>query len=153
MEANSFLFGKLVFETDKILHFPDGVPGFPDKKNYIIYEKEESKPIAWLQSVDDPYLAFAVINPVLIIPDYSVCLTDEDCQLLQLDDKNDVLLLSIMVLPEDLNLSTVNLQAPLVINIKERLGKQVITANESYPHRYNLFSSKECNKSLNVACR
>ncbi|OGL41974.1 MAG: hypothetical protein A2161_00595 [Candidatus Schekmanbacteria bacterium RBG_13_48_7] len=139
MQVNSYLFGDLIVEQEKIIQFPEGVFGFPDKRRYILVEKEESFPISWLQCLDDPYLSFAVINPFLVFSDYKVVLDNQDCEYLELNESEGAMILSIMILPEDLNKSTINLQAPLIINIQKRLGRQVILSNQKYPYRHPVF--------------
>ena len=97
---------------------------------------ETESPFKWLQCVDDPMLAFAIANPFLLKPDYDVELSDEVIEHLEIKKETDVAIYAVVVVPEDVTKMTMNLKAPLVINIRNRKGVQAILDTEEYSIRH-----------------
>ncbi len=131
MKIATTRFGEIEVNDDKILHFPEGIIGFHSLKRFVLIGKE-SQLVMWLQAVDNPKIAFIVVNPFLFEPDYNPKLTHEDMQFLKVDNSNDLHILSIIVVPEDPQKMTANLLGPIVINTKEKIGKQVILLDGNY---------------------
>ncbi|MDA0738215.1 MAG: flagellar assembly protein FliW [Nitrospirae bacterium] len=94
----------------------------------------------WLQSLDDGSIAFVVVEPGVVKPDYHVEIQDDALHEIEFQDGDDVVVLSIVTIPPDQpNKATANLQGPLIINATRNQGKQIIL-NESYPIRFALIS-------------
>lgn len=137
MKLETRHFGTIEIDEKKILDFPEGLPGFENVKKFILLGKlEEESPFQWLQSVDSPELAFVVIDPRLIKPDYIVDVDDNEAEILEVKDTNNVLVYSIVVVPEDITAMTANLKAPVLINTENNKGKQMINRNDEYPLKY-----------------
>ena len=96
----------------------------------------------WLQSVDDGSVAFVVINPFIIKPDYKPIIQDNDVELLEVESPEDVILMSIVTIRSDPFRVTANLRAPIVINLKKRLAKQIILDKSDYPIQYSMVDNK-----------
>lgn len=139
MKLNTDRFGEIEVGIDKIITFPHGILGFEEYKRYIIIYEENSV-FSFLQCVDEPALAFVILMPELVKADYQVALEPQHVQELKLDDASDGSVYGIISLPENLADMTINLQAPLVINNKERLGKQVVLTNSEYGIRHNVLA-------------
>jgi flagellar assembly factor FliW len=110
------------------VRLPMGLLGFEHLKDYLLVANPSEEPFCWLQVKDDPSLAFIVINPFLVAPDYQPDLPQTDVDFLGLEDPDDALLFNIVTLNKD-GSATVNLKGPIVINRHSLTGKQVVVAN------------------------
>jgi flagellar assembly factor FliW len=129
MEIRTRLFGEQIIDPDTIITFPNGIPGFEDKHSYKLFAQEGSEVTFWLQSLDDEELGFSVADPIHFKINYLFELSDEEEQLLHLDDMNDLMLLLILQKNKNSNEQPViksTLNEPLVINTKSRLAMQKI---------------------------
>jgi len=145
MKINTRHFGEIEIEDEKIVDFPEGIPGFEHVRKFVLLSNiDEDSPFRWLQCVDDPSLAFAVIDPRTIKPDYTVDVDDSEIEILNIENCDDVVILSIVVVPEDITRMTANLKAPIIINSANMTGKQVIMDKCDYPVRYFIFEALEC---------
>lgn len=130
-------FGEIDIEGNKIIDFKDGIPGFENSKKYIVlYDGDETSPFRWLQSVDDGQLAFVVVNPFLILKDYDIEIPEEAVDGLNIESIEDVMVLSIVVVPDDISKMTMNLKAPVIINTKNNRGMQVVLDTDRYSVRH-----------------
>jgi flagellar assembly factor FliW len=135
-------FGDFEIDEERIIHFPDGILGFPQSKNYVLLEHKPESSFVWLQSLDLPELAFVTINPFLVSKDYVKSLSLSERSLLRGTEEGETLLLSLVTIPPgEAEKMTANLLGPLVIRVKDRIGKQVILANSGYNHRHPLIPS------------
>lgn len=126
---------------DQIITFPSGFAGFEELSRYILAADPDCPPFFWLQSVDDPAIGFAVVDPCLVIPDYTVDVPDECVQLLDLHDPADAGVWAVVTLATDLTQITANLLAPIVINTQARRGIQIIQDSSSYSLRHPLLTA------------
>jgi flagellar assembly factor FliW len=110
------------------VHLPMGIPGFEQFKSYLLLANPAELPFAWLRVADRASLAFVVINPFIVMPDYAPDIPGADVEFLDLKEPTDALLFSIVTLRGP-NRATLNLKGPLVINRHTHIGKQVIIAN------------------------
>lgn len=122
-----------------VIAFPEGVPGFERHQRFALIEDQKLAPFSWLQSLHDPLVGFLVIEPGLLVTDYSFDISDPDAAQLELTDATEARVLSILVVPEDVRAMTANLQAPLILNPVKRIAKQVILTDERFPLRYPVF--------------
>ncbi|MCX7772882.1 MAG: flagellar assembly protein FliW [Clostridia bacterium] len=140
MQLDTVHFGAITVQESDFIYFPEGIPGFEDSKKFVLIGKDTNEtPFFWLQSIDKPELCFVVTDPFLIYNDYTVDINDEDVELLKISNPENVLTIAIVVIPEDIKKTRVNLKAPVLINIDEKLGKQVVQKNETLPIRYYLY--------------
>ncbi|MDK2901917.1 MAG: flagellar assembly factor FliW [Thermosediminibacterales bacterium] len=131
-------FDELEIEEEKEIYFKNGILGFEKIKRYIILENKRHAPFKWLQAVTDPDTAFVVIEPSFFIDHYNPDLKQEDLDELKLKDKNEACFYAIVVVPKNVENMTANLKAPIVINCKKRLGKQVVLEDNSYSVRHKI---------------
>ncbi|CCQ94656.1 Flagellar assembly factor FliW [[Clostridium] ultunense Esp] len=140
MILNTKHFGEIEVEKDKIIHFPEGILGFEEEKQFLIINNEdEENPFHWLQSVANPDLAFVIINPFFVYPNYDIVIPKSAQEKLKIEEEKDVAIYSIVVVPEDMEKMTANLLGPIVININKKLGKQVILDDERYTTKHYIF--------------
>lgn len=140
MKINTKYFGEMEIKKEDIIKFPEGLPGFQEEKEFIIINSlEEDDPFQWMQSVKNSRLSFIVINPFLLVLDYDFKLSESTVEKLKIKDEKDVAVFSIVVIPEDIKKMTINLAGPIIINAKERLGKQIVLDDDRYSTKYYLF--------------
>ena len=134
-------FGTSETHEEKIINFPAGLPGFEELHRFIIIEASNTKPIYWLQSVENKDIALPVIISFAILNDYNINIRENELDDLFVESKNDLLVLNVVVIPEDMTKMTVNLAAPVVINAKRGVGKQIIIDASELPLRYPVYEA------------
>lgn len=127
--------GEIEIEKEKIIHFETGLPGFESEKQFVLLDIAHNDLLQILQSVQTAELAFFVVNPYILFKDYSITLSDLIIDHLQINNKEDVVILSIITIKEPFTSSTVNLKAPIVINIANKRAKQFIMNDDTYSMR------------------
>ena len=142
MLVKSKYFGEINLSEDKIITMERGMFGFEEYKKYtILYDSEkEGRPnVSWFQSVEEPSLAFSVINPMAVMEDYNPIVEDELLKGLgEITEENIVVLLPLTV-PQEITNMTANLKAPIIINADTRKGAQVVVENEEYEIKYKIY--------------
>lgn len=118
--------------------FKKSLPGFDNLKKFAIIESEEYKPFCFLKSLDDKNISFVIISPFLVEEDYEFKLEDRIVNGLKVDDSKDILVYSTVTLNSDIRKITANLSAPIVINIKNGLGEQIILDNPKYKIKHQI---------------
>lgn len=141
MHLNSSRFGEIDINDASIITFPGGIPGLEEYERYAIIRCDQTEPIQWLQSVDDMDLSLPVINPFIINPNYEVEVDDSELEFIQSDKEEDLIVLNIMVLPDQLSDMTVNLLAPILINVKDMIGAQVMMDHKAFSIAYPAFEA------------
>ena len=137
MKLNTKHFGEIDIDEEGILEFEEGIPGFESAKKYVLLGTEdEESPFRWLQSVDKPELAFAVIDPFAIKDDYNVEISGEIINKLGIEKAEEMLVYSIVVVPEDMTKMSMNLKAPVIINTSNKKGAQVVLDTDTYAVRH-----------------
>lgn len=145
MKIQSTRFGELEVEDKNALTFLAGPLGFEKMIRWVIIENGL---LGWLQSMDDPELAFVVANPFDFYADYQFDVSDQELQLLNVGAPSDLTVLSIVSVPPQVENMTINLLAPIVINHGEKLAKQVILTGNRYSVRHYLYSDLlKCSKA------
>lgn len=137
-------FGEIeISEEQDIIQMVGGLPGFEDAKKFILLNHDADSLFKWLQAVENPELAFVVMEPFIFCPDYHFDLSDDELAELELTKPEEVVVLAVLSVPEDPKKITANIKAPIVINRTKRRGKQIILNNEAYPVKYYLFLQEE----------
>jgi len=132
------LFGEIEIEDEKILTFPSGLVGMKHLKRFIILDKEKDRPFRWMQSLEDPSIAFLTLEPRVFHPDYRVTLQQQEVDPIGITEATEVLVLCIVTLYREPKTLTANLQGPLVVNVENRKGKQVILLENQYTPRHDI---------------
>lgn len=145
MKAATRLFGEIEIDESKIITFEDGIIGFPDMKKFtlIFDEEKEGKPsISWLQSMDEPEVAFPVMDPLLVCETYNPSAEDELLKNLGTIKEDNLYVLVTVTVPQDIKELAVNLKAPIVINTDTRKASQIIVEDD-LPVRYRIYEILE----------
>jgi flagellar assembly factor FliW len=112
------------------VRLPMGLLGFEQLRDYLLVANPGEEPFLWLQVKDNGPLAFVVVNPFLIAPDYQPDLPQADVEFLGIEEPDDALLFNIVTLHHG-GRATVNLKGPIIVNRHTNIGKQVVLANAS----------------------
>ncbi len=120
---------------DQIYEFALGLAGFEDHHRFALISETDS-PIEWLQSLDDPRVSFSLLEPFLFYPGYGCELSDADAQALDLRGPEEALVRCVLTVREAADETTANLLAPIVLNQRARVGRQVLLQETNMPLRY-----------------
>lgn len=133
-------FGELELEKNTLIKIPTGLIGFPDMESFVLLEY--TPPFSWLQCVESADLAFVVVNSAEFGEEYSFELPFQDREM-GLKEDDEVAIFNLVTIRPDPTLSTVNLKAPVVVNLRNRIGKQVILDDAKFPTRLPLYAQKD----------
>jgi len=135
MKIHTTRFASIEIEPDDILFFRNGLVGFEDCRHWVLLADSENSAVAWLQSMQHSDVALPVVSPRRFVSGYQVRLEPADVDILQLAEVEQAFVLSVVSRNEET--LTLNLRAPLVINLDRRIGSQVITV-DAQPMQYEL---------------
>ncbi|RGG42085.1 flagellar assembly protein FliW [Roseburia sp. AF22-2LB] len=145
MKAATRLFGEIEIDESKIITFEDGIIGFPDMKKFTLIfdeEKEDRPSISWLQSMDEPEIAFPVMDPLFVCETYNPSVEDELLKNLGTIKEDNLYVLVTVTVPQNIKELAVNLKAPIVINTDTRKASQIIVEDD-LPVRYRIYEILE----------
>ncbi len=140
MRIETTRFGTLEVEEERSIRFPEGLPGFPDAHEFLLLEHSPDSPFHWLQNIEDPSLAFVVMDPLLVEPRYLESIPSQALGGLGLEEARDAAVLSIVTIDRGNRRITANLMAPLVIHPGTRQGRQVILMESAYTTKHEIAS-------------
>jgi flagellar assembly factor FliW len=129
-------FGTVEIDGSRIIRFNDGVLGFPNHRRYALIETNVDPVFYWLQSVDDPALAFVVCDPRAFVPDYEAPIHQDDLDVLQMSTVEDCQVLVIVNKVD--GCLTANLMGPLVIGATSLAARQLVLSDKRYATRHKL---------------
>jgi flagellar assembly factor FliW len=132
-------FGQLSIGEEETVLIPQGVLGFPDYTKYCLVDPSDDTLIVWLQSLENPEIAFPLLEPKLFKPDYAVRLSAAELRELRLENVNQSAVFAILTIPDDITKMTANLKAPIVINVKEQVARQVVLQENEYSIKHEMF--------------
>lgn len=121
-------FGQIAAEEQDIIRFEAGVFGFSDCRDWILLSDTQNTNLGWMQCINRSDVAFAVVSPRRFVPDYQVRVPVHELRPLGMQKAADAQVL--VILSKGATGITLNLKAPLVINLKERIGRQLITGGD-----------------------
>lgn len=140
MILNTVRFGEIEIEDNRIFDFVLPIIGFDTKKRFVILEPNKETLFKWLQSVDDPALAFPIISVASLDFDYSIDLADNIVEALAIKSVDSILVMNITSIPQDNPKgTTINLLAPLIFNIENNTAGQVVLSGSGYDISYPMF--------------
>ena len=142
MNIQTKFHGVQEINKDDIIYFPSGIPGFLEEKEFYILPLEGTD-LFVLQSVKTPEVAFIVTDPFVHFPQYEFDLPEEALEKLEIQSDKDVATFAILTVREPFEETTVNLQAPLVINQTKKIGKQIILNQTPYKTKHKIMIPQE----------
>jgi flagellar assembly factor FliW len=141
--VNTVRFGEIEVDEEKILRFKEGIPAFEDEHEFLLIPYDKESPILFMQSLQSPDLAFLVTSPFIFFPDYSFEIDDEITEDLEIKSQDDLQIYSILTVPNgEVKKMTANLMAPVVLNGKNMLAKQVVLDKSPYQTKHPLFEKE-----------
>ena len=142
MQMDTTRFGRLEIDPDTVITLTQPIIGFQDYRRFVLLPGPENSPLSWLQSTESDELAFLLMDPRRLIQDYNVHLNQHDFAELALSREDDLKIYTLVVVPDDPTQVRTNLKAPVLINIKQRLGKQTVLEKSDYPIQFFLAQAK-----------
>jgi len=139
MKVNTKAFGVIEVDEKQKLNFPQGLFGFDDYKDYVLFDAEH-EPFFWLQSVDDQEIAFILVNPFLFRPDYEVNISNEELAEVGITSPENALIFVIVTIPQDGGPMTANLQGPLIINKGKMTAMQAVLSDIRWKTRHDIIA-------------
>jgi len=142
-------FGEIDIKESELIVMKGPILGFENLSRFILLIRDKATPLCWLQSVEDPSIAFVVINPRIIRPDYNPTILEEDLKFMDIKNSEDIALLAIVTVRSQPFRVTANIRAPILINAETRMARQVVLDDPEYPIQYDVIDNKaDMNKDL-----
>jgi len=142
MKLNTKYHGCIEYEERDVIYFQKGIPGFEELKKFIIFPVEDNDVFSVFHSIEKEDMGIIVTSPFNIEKEYEIQLEEEQIKSLKLQDEKDTLVLNTVTLSSDIDKITANLRAPIVINIKEKIGEQIIINSDKYKVKHPLFKEE-----------
>lgn len=140
MKIKTVRFGEIEIEEGRVFKFALPIIGFDDLRDFVILDLNKEGFFKWLQSVEDPALAFPIVSVFSMNIDYSIDLSDSVVETLKIQNVESLLVMNIASIPQDNPQgTTINLLAPLVFNLDSMLAGQVILSGSGYDITFPLF--------------
>ncbi len=133
-------FGAVSITVEDVIQFPEGLLGFNELRRFVLLDDPTDEIFAWLQSCEDPQIAFPLLEPELFVATYAVQLSKHDSESIGLGPDEGVRTFSIVTIPQDPTQMTANLKAPVVINVGKRLARQCVLQDNSLAIREPIFT-------------
>ena len=124
-------FGEIEYDPENTLLFPEGLIGFEHLRNFVVMPNETEGPLFWIQSIEDPQLAFVLTDPTHFYFDYKVVPDGRERQKLAMNEGEDCLVVSVVTVPQNRNI-TLNLAAPILFSPETNRALQVILEGTNF---------------------
>ncbi len=139
MKLETRTFGTIEYSEEDIISFDTGLYGFEEEKKFLYVQSEDDQfQFNWLQSIETPELTFIVTVPYLFVENYDFEIEDQVAEKLEIEDVKQLTVMSIVNIGDEVEKATINIKAPLLINVDTKVGKQIIL-KEDYPYKYYIF--------------
>jgi flagellar assembly factor FliW len=135
MRVETKPYGVVEVDERQKLFFPYGILGFEQLKHYFLLDARQ-QPFYWLQSADAVEVAFVLINPRIFKPEYTLEIPREELEEIGIENIDNALDFVIVTIPDDPSKMTANLQGPIIVNRKTRVGRQSISLNPKWMVRH-----------------
>lgn len=137
---NSTRFGEIEIDESLLFEFVTPIIGYDSRKFFALIDNTPDSPFKWIQSVEDPELAFPITLCSYFDIEYNFTIEDNDAFLLQIENAEDAMAINIVNIPHDCpQNATANLIAPIIINVKNNKAMQIILKNTDYKIKHPLF--------------
>jgi len=138
MKISTTRFGDIEVDDSNVITVLGGIIGFENYYRFVILDFLKDSQFRWLQSLNDPEVAFVICDPWYFFKDYNFELSDENQNELEIESLDDIVAVAISTIPADITKTTLNLISPIIINLKKMIGKQVILYNSSYSTNHRI---------------
>jgi len=133
-------FGNVVIDEKDVVTFVEGLLGFSDLKSFVLLEDPNDDIFAWLQSCEEPAIAFPILEPELFTDEYVAQLTRSDLLGLEALNGDIFRTFCIVTIPDDPTLMTANLKAPIIVNLRNRIARQCVLQDNNLAIREPIFT-------------
>ena len=131
-------FGPCTFDASEVLEFPWGLPGFPDLHRWLPLNLDSHPTFVWLQSLDDPSVALPAVDPWMVFESYDPKLPAYAFTSLEIREASEFATLCVIVVTPNAEEMTINLMAPVIINLRTHKGRQIMLDSSNYSPRESL---------------
>ncbi len=138
MKTETKYFGGIDYEEQDVLIFQRGLFGFEDEHKFLLLPFSGDGTLLCLQSLNTSGLAFVVMDPFTLCPDYAPVLQPEELEAMKVNDSHQLFFYTLCAVKEPVRDSTVNLKCPVAINDETREAMQVILQDGPYNMRHPL---------------
>lgn len=138
MQLETTRFGTIDPDESAIITFTQPIIGFQEFRRFVLFPEPDGSPLTWLQSIDTGELAFILLDPTSVVPDYTIKLGKMELAELAVSSPDELDIYTLLVVPQNKEDIRTNLKAPILINTTNRLGKQTILEKSDYPVQYYL---------------
>jgi flagellar assembly factor FliW len=128
-------FGELTYAETDVIDFPWGIPGFPSLRRWLLLTLDAHPGFVWLQSLEDLKVAIPTADPHFIFETYDPKLPPYAFVALDINNAEDFTLLCVVVVTSNAQEMTMNLMAPIVVNLRNRKARQVMLENSTFSVR------------------
>jgi len=142
VDIDTTRFGRIRIKESELIEMKGHILGFERHKRFVLLTVDDNPPLMWLQSVDDSAIAFVVVNPRIVEPDYAPAIFDGDLGLLEIRRTEEIALLAIVTVRSAPIRATANLRAPILINAEKRWATQTVLDDPDYPIQYDILDGK-----------
>lgn len=132
MVFNSKVHGEITYEEENTIIFNKGILGFDELKKFILVDLEEYEPFKLLQSLENDEIGLIAASPYDFFEEYEIKLNEETINNLKVKSYEEIMIITTVTLNSDAKKITTNLQGPIIINISNKLGEQIIVDNSKY---------------------
>lgn len=141
MKINTSRFGEIEVEDSLVFNFIEPILGYDKLKQYVLIDNSTESPFKWLQSVDDANVAFPVTFPAYFGIDYQFTIPEDKAKMLDLSGSDNLISFNIACIPQgNVQESTINLVGPIIINIENKKGMQIVLTDSKYNVKHKLFN-------------
>ncbi|HET6487528.1 MAG TPA: flagellar assembly protein FliW [Spirochaetia bacterium] len=137
MIARTKPYGEIEIADRQCLHFPGGLFGFEDLTEFALLDAQQA-PFYWLQSLQRVEVAFVLLDPRFFRPDYTPDVDTQETAQIEIQSEDDLLVFAIVTIPDDASRMTANLQGPILVNRRLRVGRQSISLNPRWGVRHGV---------------
>ncbi len=140
MKIKTTRFGELEVDKKDIIEFTEGLLGFENQKKFFIVDPGDQTLILWLQSVDDAGVAFPIIEPKIFQPNYMIKLLPVELNSLSLENLQSASVYTVLTIPQNVTEMSANLKAPIIINNKTKLARQIVLQDSKLEVRFKMYA-------------
>ncbi|MCF6284572.1 MAG: flagellar assembly protein FliW [Candidatus Hydrogenedentes bacterium] len=143
MQLSTTRFGNVEVADDSVVTFTQPIIGFQEFRRFVLLPGPEDSAVVWLQSTESADLAFLLMNPKDVVPDYRAKLGQHELAELAVTSVDELDIYTILVVSDDVSKVRTNLKAPVLLNPKQRLGKQTVLERSDYPIQFFLAQARK----------
>ncbi|GAA0724340.1 flagellar assembly protein FliW [Clostridium malenominatum] len=143
MKLNTKYHGLIEYKEEDIVVFSKGLPGFEELRKFILLPIEQEGIFTLLHSIEDEDIGIPLISPFNVDKDYEFTLSKEIIKSLKANSPEDILVFTTVTINSNYENITTNLRAPIVVNIKEKMGEQIILEKDDYGIKHPIFQEEK----------